>query len=57
MKVEDAGIMLLNGQAQVSSGLNNNPINAEAKAKVREQCQSWTSLKVFCFFHLFFFIL
>jgi hypothetical protein len=37
MKVVDAGTMLPNGQAQGSSGLNNNPINGEAKAKVREQ--------------------
>ncbi len=35
MKVVDNGRMLPNGQAQGSSGLNNNPIKAEAK--VREQ--------------------
>ncbi len=35
MKVVDEGRMLLNGQAQSSSGLNNNPIKAEAE--VREQ--------------------
>ena len=37
MKVVEAGIMLPNGQAQGSKGLNSNPINANAKAKVREQ--------------------
>ena len=35
MKVVDEGRMLLNGQAQGSSGLNNNPIKAEVD--VREQ--------------------
>ncbi len=35
MKVVDEGRMLPNGQAQGSSGLNNNPI--KAKAEVREQ--------------------
>ncbi len=35
MKVVDEGRMLPNGQAQGSSGLNNNPIKAEAE--VREQ--------------------
>ena len=35
MKLVDEGRMLLNGQVQGSSGLNNNPIKAEVK--VREQ--------------------
>jgi len=35
MKMVDEGRMLPNGQAQGSSGLNNNPIKAEAE--VREQ--------------------
>ncbi len=35
MKVVDEGRMLPNGQAQGSSGLNNNPIKAEVE--VREQ--------------------
>jgi hypothetical protein len=37
MKLVDAGKMLPNGQAQGISGLNNNPIKAEAEAEVREQ--------------------
>jgi hypothetical protein len=35
MKVVDEGRMLPNDQAQVSSGLKNNSINAEAKTNVR----------------------
>ena len=46
MKMVDEGKMLSNGQGQVSSGLNNNPI--KAKEKVRAHL-SWTSLRVFCY--------
>ena len=38
MKVVDEVMMLPNGQAQGSSGLNNNPIKADAE--VREQSAS-----------------
>jgi hypothetical protein len=54
MKVVDEGIMLLNGQAQSSSGLNNNPIIAEAE--VREHLP-WTLLRVICCHHPFSFTL
>ena len=37
MNVVEDGMMLPNGQAQGSSGLNNNPIKEEAEAEVREQ--------------------
>ncbi len=36
----DEGRMLLNGQAQGSSGLNSNPIKVEAEVEVREQSAS-----------------